>query len=439
MAQWECIVCGIIYDEAQGWPDDGIAPGTLWKDVPEDWLCPDCGVGKEDFEIIEGTEGDAVGGHTGSTAPIVIIGSGLSGYTLVRELRKIDKDAPIIMVTRDDGHSYSKPMLSTGYTKNKSADDLIMKPADGMAEQLNIDIKAFTEVTSINADANSISIKDGDDITYSKLVLAWGASTINPPLKGDATDDVFSINDRLDYAAFRGHLDAVNAKKIAIIGGGLIGCEFTNDLINGGYSIDAVDPLAYCLPTLLPEAAGKAVQSALEELGATFHFGKLVTEVNKAGDQLSVSLNDGSSLTADAVVSAIGVRPRLELAQAANIECNRGIVANEFLETSADNIYTLGDCAEVKGHVLFYVAPLMACARSLAKTLTGEKTAVRYPAMPVGIKTPACPVMVSPPPRDADGEWEITQDGRNVCAEFRNPQGSLLGFALTGDKMTEKA
>ena len=437
MAQWECIVCGLVYDEQKGWPEDGIAAGTLWKDVPEDWLCPDCGVGKDDFELIAGSD-SAVVQEAASQDPIVIIGTGLAGYNLVREFRKLDKESAVIMISRDDGHSYSKPMLSTGFTKDKSASDLVMKPASDMAQQLNIEIKTFTEVTDINAKEQYICIKGGENIAYSKLVLAWGASTINPPIQGNAVDAVFSINDLMDYAAFREHATKIDAKKVVIIGGGLIGCEFTNDLLNGGFQVEAVDPLGYCLPTLLPEVAGKAVQSALEDLGATFHFGQLVTEVNQHESGLGVTLDSGSVLEADMVISAIGVRPRLDIALAAGINCNRGIVANQYLETNFENIYTLGDCAEVNGHVLFYVAPLMASARSLAQTLNGTKTAVSYPAMPVGIKTPACPVMVSPPPRDADGEWEIEQVGNNVCAEFRNAQGQLLGFALTGEKTSEK-
>ena len=120
------------------------------------------------------------------------------------------------------------------------------------------------------------------------------------------------------------------------------------------------------------------------------------------------------------------------------IAVNRGVLANRLLETNARNVYTLGDCAEVEGHVLYYVAPLMAGARALAKTLAGTPTEVVYPAMPVTIKTPACPIVVSPPPRDAEGSWDIQQDGRNVVARFLDPEGNLIGFALTGEGTSEK-
>ena len=95
MAQWECIVCGLIYDEKEGWPDDGIAPGTKWADVPDDWTCPDCGVGKDDFELIPGTEDEAesedasASNDTGPAGhPIVVIGSGLAAYSLANAIKK---------------------------------------------------------------------------------------------------------------------------------------------------------------------------------------------------------------------------------------------------------------------------------------------------------------------------------------------------------------
>ena len=160
--------------------------------------------------------------------------------------------------------------------------------------------------------------------------------------------------------------------------------------------------------------------------------------MNKAEKGVVVSLNNGDTIAADLVVSAVGVRPRTDLAKSSGIETNRGVVTNRLLETSAPNVYAMGDCAEVNGHVLVYVAPLMAAARALGKTLAGEPTEVSYPAMPVTIKTPACPVVVAPPAQGAQGEWKTEADGANVKAEFRNSSGDLLGFALTGDATREK-
>ena len=444
MSKWECIVCGLVYDEKEGWPDDGIAPGTRWEDVPEDWLCPDCGVGKEDFELLEEAAVDDTPHHEEPVVdkvhpPVVILGTGLAGYGLAKEFRKHDEDTPLILITSDDGRSYSKPMLSTGYTKDHSANDLAQLDAGGMARMLKASVWTMTKVNEIDTAQQLIKVGDAQTVIhYGKLVLAVGAEVIRPPIEGDGLDLVYSVNDLLDYDDFRTAVKKNDVKKVCLIGAGLIGCEYTNDLLNGGFEVEAVDPLAYCLPTLLPETAGKAVQAALEEKGARFHFGPLVTAVNKADSGVVVSLNNGETISADIVVSAVGVRPRTGLAQASGLATNRGIVANRLLETSAPNVYAMGDCAEVDGHVLVYVAPLMAAARALGKTLAGEPTQVVYPAMPVTIKTPACPVVVAPPAADADGEWQIAADGANVKAEFRDSSGALLGFALTGDATREK-
>jgi len=444
MSKWECIVCGLVYDEAKGWPDDGIEPGTKWEDVPADWLCPDCGVGKEDFELIEETPVEQVPHHEEPVAdavhaPVVILGTGLSGYGVAKEFRKHDAETPLILITSDNGRSYSKPMLSTGYTKNANADDLAQLDAGGMGKLLKASVWTMTHVSEIDTENQLVKVGDAETaIHYSKLVLALGADVIRPPIEGDALEYVYSVNDLLDYDDFRKAVAKNEVRKVCVIGAGLIGCEFTNDLINGGFEVETVDPLGYCLPTLLPEAAGQAVQRALEEKGATFHFGPLVQAVNKAEKGVTVSLNNGATIAADMVVSGVGVRPRTGLASAAGLETGRGIVTNRLLETSASNVYALGDCAEVAGHVLVYVAPLMAAARALGKTLAGEPTEVVYPAMPVTIKTPACPVGVSPVAPGTEGDWTISVEGNSVKAEYRNGSGDLLGFALTGDATKEK-
>ena len=446
MARWECIVCGLIYDEKEGWPEDGIAPGTKWEDVPDDWTCPDCGVGKDDFELIPGSdEGEAAAEEAESSAPIeanprsvVVIGSGLAGYGLVRELRRKDEAVAITVITADGGEGYSKPMISTGYTKDLNADKLAAQSAAELAEQLNVSVRTRTRVAGIDTQNQVVQLEDGEALPYSELVLALGAELIRPPIAGDAAEDVLGVNDLDDYRRFQELLAARGARKVAIIGAGLIGCEFTNDLLNGGFTVEAVDPMGWCLPTLLPERSGRAVQAALEEKGATFHFGPLATEVNRSGEGYAVSLNDGSTIEADAVLCAVGVRPRTGLAGDAGIDVNRGIVTDRLLRTNAPNVYAMGDCAEVAGHVLVYVAPLMAAARALAATLAGEPTEVSYPAMPVAIKTPACPVVVSPPAKDAEGDWHFEGDAPDIKALFRSADGDLLGFALTGQAVKER-
>ncbi|MCK2150898.1 NAD(P)/FAD-dependent oxidoreductase [Marinobacter alexandrii] len=368
-------------------------------------------------------------------APIVIVGTGLAGYSLAREMRKLDKEQPIIMVTADDGVSYSKPMLSTGFTKGKDANGLAQASTDTMAEQLNIELRTFATVTGIDTEAKALLLGE-ERLEYSKLVLAWGADVIRLSIDGDGFEHVFSINDLLDYRAFRKAL--AGGKRVAIMGAGLIGCEFANDLRNGGYEVDVIAPSDVVMPGLLPEPAAAAVQHELENLGARFHLETVVERIDRAEQGVTLTLANGEYVHADLVISAVGLRPRTELARAAGIETGRGITVNRELETSAQDVYALGDCAEVDGHVLLYVLPLMACARALAKTLIGERTEVKYGTMPVMIKTPCCPTAVCPPAPEADGEWHVEAEGSDVKALFLSPEGEVLGFAVTGRFAMEK-
>jgi len=367
--------------------------------------------------------------------PIIVIGTGLAGFNLVKELRKLDKSTPIIMLTSDDGRNYSKPMLSNGFAKQKDADALAMATAEQTSVQLDVTLRSGVNVTALDTAAKRVEIGD-EVLSYSKLVLAMGADVFRPPMTGDALDQVYTVNDLMDYARFGKAV--VGKKKVLIIGGGLIGCEFANDLIAGGFAVEVVEPMGRCLPTLLPEPASRAVQQGLEGVGVQFHFGPFAETCNRQGDGVVVGLSDGSQVEADIVLQAVGLRPRIALASTAGINTHRGIVVDRLLQTSAEDVYALGDCAEVEGLVLPYILPLMASSRALAKTLSGELTPVSYGVMPVSIKTPACPTVVCPPPMGAEGEWQCEGEGLNIKGLFHGPDGKLLGYALTGDACSEK-
>lgn len=360
---------------------------------------------------------------------LVIIGTGLAAYNLAKEFRKLDSERALILITQDDGRNYSKPMLSTGFGKNKTADELAMNAVAQMREQLKADIRTGVRVNAIDRVAKTVQV-EGELIAYGDLVLAVGADVFRPALGGDGVERVYSVNDLQDYARFREVL--AGKKKVVIIGGGLIGCEFANDLSVGGFQVDVVEPVGRVLPSLLPEPASAAVAAGLASLGVQFHFGHSVKGVWESGAGVEVELSNGERIAGDVVLSAIGLRPRTSLAEAAGLEVGRGIRVDRFLRTNDAHIYALGDAAEVEGKVLLYVLPLMAAARALAKTLAGSDTAVQYPAMPVQIKTPVCPVVVAPVAPGTDGQWQIEAEGQDVKALFKAPDGQLLGFALTG-------
>ena len=370
-----------------------------------------------------------------SQSGIVIIGSGLAGYTVIRELRKLDKAIPITLVTREPGYFYSKPMLSTALASKKSAEQLQTTSTEAMAAQLEITIVGDADVSAIDTASQTIETSKGS-IAYGKLVLGLGSDQIRLPLQGNAANEVITVNDLEEYAQFR---QAIKGKKrITILGAGLIGCEFANDLVLGSYEVDVIDLAPQALGRLLPEAAAQALQSKLSEAGVRWHFATTVQSIDRDGDSLSITLTNGSVISSDVFLSAVGLKPRLDLAKAAGILTGIGITVNRQLETSAKNVYAIGDCAEVDGLVLPYVMPIMQAARTLAPNLLGQMLALTYPAMPVMVKTPALPTIVSPPAKGAVGNWKVNSIEDGLEARFESSDGKLLGFALLGAATTQR-
>lgn len=368
--------------------------------------------------------------------PIVIIGSGLAGYNVAREFRKLNKSTELILIADDAAEFYSKPLLSNALEKNKTAAELAMADAEKMADDLSAKILKHTRVEKIDADNNVIHTNKNESINYSQLVLALGASTITLPIEGNATDKIFTVNDLADYAEFRKAI--VGKKKIAIIGAGLIGCEFANDLALSDYDVSVIGLSEQPLNNLLPTEAGAYLKTALSEKGINWHLGQETKKINFDKEKFQIDLEDGTQLEVDVVLSAVGLKPNIQVAGDASITVNKGIVVNKQLETNYKNIFALGDCAEIENLFLPFVMPLMNSARALAKSLNGEITAVSFPAMPVMVKTPTCAVVVSPPAQGIEGKWEIKQDEDGVHARFFDHAGSLQGFALVGKAVADK-
>ncbi len=326
-----------------------------------------------------------------SAEPVIIIGSGIGGYTVAREFRKLDAETPVVIISTDHGGFYSKPMLSNALATGKTPASILNASAEKMAAQLKLTIRPYSRVTAVDASGKTVTLEGGEKLSYSRLVLALGADAIRLPLEGGGAGDILSVNDLDDYGRFRNVLEG--KKEVTILGAGLIGCEFANDLTMAGYRVRVIDIR---------------------------------------------TLANGEIIRTDVVLSAVGLRPRTALAQAAGIAVNRGISVNRSLQTGYADIYALGDCAEVEGRVLPYVMPIMHAARGLAATLAQTLTPVRYPAMPVLVKTPACPAVVSPPDAGKQGEWLVEEDENGVKALFQSLEGELLGYALLGISTKEK-
>jgi rubredoxin-NAD+ reductase len=371
---------------------------------------------------------------------IIIIGAGMAGYTAARELRKLDKTVPLIIVTADDGGFYSKPMLSNAFAQNKLPAQLVTQTSTQLATQLDVAIMTATRVERIDIEGRKLVTNKGE-LDYDKLVFAVGAHPIRLPLEGDAADQVLSVNHVQDYALFREQLDATEAgrqARVTILGAGLIGCEFADDLAGGGHAVTLIDPNPLPLAALAAPALSQGLQAALTARGIDLRLGTTASRIDRSGGALTISLANGESVQTDIVLSAVGLRPSTALAAASGLQVNRGIVVDGYGRTSAPDIYALGDCAEYTDadgatRIMPYIAPLMNAARAIARTLTGTPTAIDQKPSAVIVKTPCYPLAIVPPLQKslAQGGWEVEQDGKRTVCRFYDADGVLAGFGLS--------
>lgn len=371
--------------------------------------------------------------------PLVIVGAGLAGYTLAREFRKRVPNQAIVVICADSGCQYAKPQLSTAVAQHKQPDDLVMATAADMADRLGIVVRNNTRVDGIDTAAHELLI-GRERFHYGKLVLATGAAPVIPRLDGNATNQLLTVNSLKDYRQVRQRLEvSASRPHLVIAGGGLVGCELANDFAHGAFDIDLVSASEQLLPGILPFVVAERLQQRLQQAGVVCHMKRRVSGLHQHPQGLLVELNNRQHVPAHGLISAIGLLPATELARSAGLKVgSQGVTVDRYLQTSDPDIYALGDCADVDGHSLMYVKPLMSCARALAQTLAGESVMVCYGPMPVTIKTPAMPLLVAPPSRHQTGEWNVTENSAGFRAEYRDTEGRLLGYALTDERMTEQ-
>jgi rubredoxin-NAD+ reductase len=371
--------------------------------------------------------------------PLVIIGSGLAGYTVAREFRKHDSVRAVILITAENGDFYSKPVLSNAFAQNRSPDTLVSTSAAAMSSQLALSLLSGTSVTAIDTVAGEVETSLGR-FEYGDLVLALGASPVRAPLAGNAADEVVSVNSLADYQRFRDRLEG--ARRVLVLGAGLVGCEFANDLALGGYEPVVVAPVDAPLPGLVPAPAAAKLASSLSRAGVTWKLGATASSIERNGRGLVAMLSSGESVDIDAAVSTVGLRPNVELAQLAGITVDRGICVDTYGRTNVPNVYALGDCAQyAQVGVLPFVLPVMTAARAIASTLAGAPTPIEFGRMPVSVKTTSYPVALHlpVPATNVDKDWEQDEAKDGFQMLLRDADGALRGFVAAGTLASRRA
>ncbi len=368
----------------------------------------------------------------GSCQDIVIIGSGFAAQQLVKSLRKLDGERPIRLITADNGNEYNKPDLSHVVSRDYTASAMTKLTGAQFAEQQRIILSPNTIVHSISPN-NKMVHTDHGDFYYGQLVLATGASSIRPSIPN--SDQMVTLNSQNDYANAEQLIK--NAKRIMVLGAGLIGCELAMDMVGQDRIVTLVDLADSPLSTLMPASLSQPLLQALREQGVDLKLGRGIKSIQRrdANESFTIELTDSSFNEQDLVISAIGLQPNLSLAMNAGLAVKRGIVVDDYLRTSSEHIYALGDCVEWKGELRPFLQPIVLGANALSKTLIGKPTPLTLPPMLVKVKTLQYPLQLAGRTKGADLSWQFKWNKNGMVAEARSEDGEMCGFVVGGDQM----
>lgn len=400
--QFICHACGWIYDEAEGDADSGLAPGTRFEDIPEDWACPLCGVTKADFSPYEAPSLEALRARAESAAGqgvasgrgtpgVLIVGAGRAGWQMAEALRALDAQLPITLVSACVGDVYDKPLLSVAMARGLPAEALVKERGADAARRLGVRLLADTHAIHINRAQRQLRTTRGT-LRYGELILAHGAQAALPA--GLPAALCWRINHLGAYQKLRAALGDA-PKDVLIIGAGLIGSELANDLALGGHRITLLDVQAAPLARWPEEQAGGPLLAAWQGLPIRFLGCATVNAVVRdAQGRYRVDTACGQQIEADQVIVCSGLQTPPRLARSAGLAWQGGIAVDAAtLRTSDPHIHALGDCISVNGQVSRFIEPIARQARTIAAAIAGgEAVPYEHRAAPVRVKTSSQPL-----------------------------------------------
>ncbi len=303
---------------------------------------------------------------------LVMAGNGMAGVRTIEELLKLEPNAYEITIFGSEPHpNYNRIMLSTVLQGDKTIDDIIMNDWDWYKNN-GIKLYAGEAIVKIDKENKKVISSEGRITEYDELIIATGSSSFILPVPGAKKQGVVGFRDIHDCEMMI--KDSEEYKRAVVIGGGLLGLEAARGLLNLGMEVDVVHLMPYLMERQLDATASEMLRKELESQGMNFLLEKQTAEILGDGRVSGIRFADGSEIAADLVVMAVGIRPNVKLAKDSGIYVNRGIVVNDYMETSIPHIYAVGECAEHREIVYGLVAPLYEQGKVLAANLAGAET-----------------------------------------------------------------
>lgn len=365
---------------------------------------------------------------------VAVVGCGVAGVTAAITIKQNDPQAIVSMYTDEKSLYYPRPELYLVLSGEVQPREIVAFP-EQWYEKRGIKVYLRKKVSNIDTVKKQLLLEGGSTATYDKLLLANGAHPFVPPVEGVEKTGVFSLRSVEDAVTIRDY--AKKMKKAIIIGGGLLGLEFAASLRKLGLEVEVVEIFPRLLPMQLDADGASVLKDRIAALGIGFELGVKTAEILGQESVSGIALDNGKQLLGDFVLFSAGIRSNIELAAEAGIKVNRGVMVNQYLQTSADDVYAAGDVAESEGRIYGIIPAAEEQARIAAINMVRDEKQVYKGTLPsntlkiVGIDL-ASMGLVTP---EEPGYEEIKKinSEKGVYKKIVLKQGKILGAIILGD------
>ncbi len=376
---------------------------------------------------------------------IVIVGNNVAGTFTAQNIRYLNNDVVIEIFTQENYPYYTRVNLPELISAKVTIDDLIVFKDDWYKNK-NLKLNLNKKVIKIDPENKAIYIEGENDlVSYDKLILALGSAPNIPPIKSAlemkiGKKGVFTLRSIDDALEIRDYIKKFAVEKAIVIGGGLLGLELANQIKNYNLETTVVEFFPRLLPRQLDEECGIMLKEEIESRGIKVVLDAATEEILGNDRVTGIKLKDGQTLDADIILIQAGIRPTIDLAKEANIHANRGIVVNEFLETSEKDVYAVGDCIEYKNQIWGIIPACMEQSKIVAASALGLKkvdykgTTPKNTLKIVGLELTS--IGIIDPTKEEGAGWEILKkaDKKDCCYQkLVLKESKLKGAILFGD------
>lgn len=281
----------------------------------------------------------------------LIVGAGIAGVTAAKEIRKHDKEGSILLLGNEKVRPYFRIQLTA--ILGDDAPEIPYLDKEGWEEKLALDVKPGAEVVSVDFDAMTVTLADGEKIQGEKILLANGSHSSVPPFKNNELKGIFTLRNWDDLMTIQSYIKGFEeTKHIAVIGGGLLGLEAANSLKKSGHVVAIINRSEYLLSKQLDRELGMMLNEEMKDLGFMVFTEKSTKAFIGEDEVRGIEFDDGTAADFDMVLISAGVRPNTELFKDTGLEVNKGVIVDSHLMTNKANVWAAGDVAEVEGRVM---------------------------------------------------------------------------------------